>query len=180
MTFTPKRLASSCSLRNTWRSFLKHFSERWDVTAFPSNLFPVFYSDCLTDRDEDMLKHAKAGLMFSFSTFAGGRGDEDHEFYITLIIKRDENIYDSLAMDLVDAVIDVFEDDYIPLYNFYTEDGVEIRETASPTGDDFPLFPIFTRVDLDEAFADNEIFKVLHIYIDVASSRSTRTIDLRR
>jgi len=134
----------------------------------------------VTNQDEDRLKDAKAAIMFSFNSFAGGRGSADHEFSITLIIKRDENVYDNLALDLVDAVIDVFENDYIPLYNFYTTDGVEIRETASPTGDDFPLTPLFTSVELDEGFLDPEMYKVLHIFIDLNVDRHNRTIDIRR
>ncbi len=180
--FMPTRLESNESLRNTWRSFLKHFDSRWDSNTFPEDDYPIFYSDCLSGIDIQKMEHAKASIIFSFDMFSGGRGHgsgQDHEFRVTLVIKREENLYDSIALDLVDAVLDTFEDDYIPLYNFYTTDGEEIRETAIPTGDDFPLYPAFSRVELDEAFAEYETLKVLHIYFEVYADRSGRTIDLR-
>lgn len=182
--FIPTRLEQNCSFRNTWRSFLRYFDERWPVEYFPTKEYPIYYSDCLTEIDEERVKDAKAVIIFSFNTFSGGRGSEDHEFMITVRIKRDENIYDSIALNVVDAIMDVFDvspfsGGYIPLYNFYTPDGVETRATASPTGDDFPLIPIFSRVETDDSYDDYETFKTLHVYINVKVDRSNRTIDLQ-
>lgn len=164
-------LPSNLSINNHWRSFLAHFVRHWNTAKWPETLYPVFTYTDLSETDRNKLTAAKAWIVFSYQTFAGGRGQTPHVFNITLHVKRKENMYDSLILRMADAVQECYETvPGITVYDFSVN-------PAQPIGE-LMLFPAFAGMDEDRSVSTVEVKAATMVY-EVAADMWNRQLDLK-
>lgn len=163
------------SIENQWRSFTWHFSKYWDSARWPEADFPVFPYFDMTNEDRAQAKTAKAWITFKPLMFVGGRGeDSDNDCGIYVFVKRTENVYDRLLLQLMDSILEVYENTDIALYDFRGENIQNPEASVS----DYPLYPIFVSAEEDPEYSDNDT-RCFEMLFSLAGLRPRRRIDLR-
>ena len=163
------------SLVNQWRSFLRYFSENWDTTSWPSDDFPVFPYRTMLESDRARITRARGYIVLMYDSFVGGRGyNEDNIYLIRACVKHEENLYDSLILNLADSIISVYEGAVVSLYDFR---GSKVDNPVKVDPEEI-TFPIYTTAEVNEEAADED-FMCLDIVFNVAGLRPSRKVDLR-
>lgn len=163
-------LPRNLSMNNHWRSFLAHFVRCWNTDTWPAKTYPVFTYPDLTETDRNKMTLAKAWVVFSYQYFSGGRGKSPHVFNITLCVKRHENTYDALLLQMADAIQQCFEIEAgIPVYDFSVNPAERIGELL--------MFPAFAGMEEDRSMSTMEVKAATLVY-EVAADMWNRQVDL--